>query len=367
MLTPTNTVLMKANREWESRPADQRFGSLQAMFDKAKGYRDTAAVANIHVKDLRVERSGEQLLLTGPAGNPAALNNLSFTQLSARAGAPAGYLKTLPAHLVVENLNTSLGQRAQRASEDEKDDRLQLLFGRNGSLNLRAITGEDYSRIWNADVVARLQGLEAAGPWQPAPEAFDGSRGLYLGERDMFAFMVDNERRIFESLPGGGLSRGFFCWNSETGDKSIGVMTFFYEYVCGNHRVWGASGIKEMRVAHIHTDENKAWNKLHVELKKYAEGSASEEEAKIERARNYVLGATKDDVLDAIFGKVNGLTKGMIGQAYDKAEQRTDWYGAPNTAWGFAGGLTEIARDYPNADERVALDRAATKVMEIAF
>jgi hypothetical protein len=33
---------------------------------------------------------------------------------------------------------------------------------------------------------------------------------------------------------------------------------------------------------------------------------------------------------------------------------------------GYAGGLTEIARDLPNASDRYALDCAATKVMQMA-
>jgi len=87
-------------------------------------------------------------------------------------------------------------------------------------------------RIWNSEITSRLCDLEARGPWQPAPAAFDGSRGLYMGDRDLFAFMVDSGRRIFEKLPGGGLSRGFFVWNSEVGAASFGIQTFFYEYVC---------------------------------------------------------------------------------------------------------------------------------------
>jgi excisionase family DNA binding protein len=43
--------------------------------------------------------------------------------------------------------------------------------------------------------------------------------------------IADSNRRIFETLPGGGLSRGFFVWNSEVGAASFGIQTFFYEYV----------------------------------------------------------------------------------------------------------------------------------------
>lgn len=363
MLQTSQNVLMGANRQWESRPADERYGSLDAMFAKAKFYKDNAAQSTVSLRDLTVVANDETLSIVGPTGTPALLNNLSFNQVAQRAQAPGGYLATLPAKLAAENLNTSLARRI--AASDETPE-AQILFGRNGQLTARAVTGPDYSRIWNADVIERLQALEQAGPWQPAPAAFDGSRGLYLGQRDMFAFLVDNERRIFEHGPGGGLSRGFFCWNSETGDKSIGVQTFFYEYVCGNHRVWGATGIKQVRIAHIHTNDSKAWGKLNVELKSYAETSAADEEAKIESARNYVIGATKDEVLDTLFGK-KVASRLMLGLAFEKAEEHSEWYGDPKSAWGFAGGLTEIARDLPNADERTALDKAATKVMEIAF
>lgn len=361
----SNTTLTQANAQWEARPADERFGSLAAMLDKAKYHRDNAAQAIVPLRDLRVETVGRDLAIVGPSNTPALLNNWSFGQMAARAGAPAGYLSTLPTELAAENLNTSLARRIANSDEDPK---VNLLFGRNGNLTARAVTSEDYSRIWNADVIERLGALEQAGPWQPAPAAFDGSRGLYLGDRDMFAFMVDNERRIFETGPGGGLSRGFFCWNGEVGDRSIGVMTFFYEFVCGNHRVWGASGMKELRVAHIHTSDAKAWNKLAITLKHYAEASAEEDEAKVQAARTYEIGADKEAVLDVIFGKrIPGLTKSFLSTAFDKAEERVDWYGNPRSAWGLAGGITEIARDLPNADDRNALDKAATKIMELAF
>jgi hypothetical protein len=185
----------------------------------------------------------------------------------------------------------------------------------------------------------------------------------------MFAFLVDNERRIFEKGPGGGLSRGFFVSNSEVGDASFQIMTFLYEYVCGNHRVWGVQNVNEARVIHIGNDQSgKAFQMMTVEVRKYAEASAADDEAKVLSARRYQIGADKDSVLDAIFKlKVPAITKKIAGEAYALAEQRVDWYGSPRTAWGYAGGLTEIARDLPNANDRHALDVAATKVMEMAF
>jgi hypothetical protein len=352
------TTLTNANRQWESRPADERFGSIEAMHKAAVGFKTSATVREIMSNALSVAARGNDLVLSARGWEGEALNNYSYGQLCQRAKAPAGYLNTLPTEIAADCLNHGL----QRAGDDKA---LQILSGEG---NIRAVTSDKYSRIWNADITARLLELEARGPWQPAPEAFDGSRGLYLGERDMFAFLVDNERRIFERGPGGGLGRGFFVSNSEVGDASFEIMTFWYEYVCGNHRVWGAQGIAEAKVIHIGRDQSsKAFDMMAVEVKKYAEGSAKDDELMVERCRRYVIGAKKDDVLDAIFKlKVPALSKTVAGQAYDLAEQRVDWYGAPNTAWGYAGGLTEIARDLPNASDRHALDLAATRIMEMA-
>jgi hypothetical protein len=359
-----SNVLTKANNQWASRPADERFGSIAAMHDRALASRTGAAVAKIKADALRLVAQGDDLQLQGPTGQTASLTNWSYRQVASRAGAPVDYITTLPAPLAAECLNTGL-----RRSEDSSDS--MVLFDKSGpaGLTARAMTSDKYSRIWNADITARLLELEARGPWQPAPAAFDGSRGLYLGDRDMFAFLVDNNRRIFESGPAGGLSRGFFIWNSEVGASSFGIMTFLYEYVCGNHRVWGVSDIAEMRIIHIGRDQQrKAFDKMTVELRKYADASAAEDEAKVTAARRFVIGANKDEILDELFKlKAPGLTRKLIGQSYDLAEKRVDWYGNPRTAWGMAGAITEIARDLPYAADRNTIELAATKVMEMAF
>jgi hypothetical protein len=358
-----STTLTQANAQWSRRPADERFGSLVEMDRAARAFKTSATVEQIKADALRVAASGTQLLLTGPKGGEAVMTNWAFSQMAERAKAPTAYLKTLPASIAADCLNHGL--------DGADDDKLtQVLVGRSGGTPVaRAVTSDKYSRIWNADITKRLLELEARGPWQPAPAAFDGSRGLYLGDRDMFAFLVDNERRIFETGPGGGLSRGFFVSNSEVGDASFSIMTFLYEYVCGNHRVWGAQSINEARIIHIGHDQSaKAFEMMTVEVRKYAEASSADDEAKVASTRTYQIGASKDDVLDAIFKlKVPAITKKLAGQAYDLAEQRVDWYGSPRSAWGYAGGLTEIARDLPNASDRHALDLAATRVMEMAF
>ena len=361
------TTLMAANAQWQSRPADERFSSLADLHARCAHQRSISAESkNVALRDLRVEAGVDQPLLVGSTGARAQFTHHSFGQLCRTAGAPAAYLRELPAELVARNLNYSL-QHSDRLIGEEGDKTAKLLFSKNGALTLRATTGNGYSRIWNADISSRLIRLTEQHPeWQPAPAAFDGSRGLYAGDTNMFVFLVDNDRRIFQKDAKGGLGRGFFASNSEVGDASFRLTTFLYNYVCGNHMVWGAQGVKELRIPHIGDANERAFREMTVELKAYADSSAKDDEAKVSAAQRFQIAGTKDEVLDRVFG-LRIMPRNQIEAGYEKAELREDWYGSPRSAWGLAGGLTEIARDLPNADARVQMERAAGKVLQMAF
>lgn len=363
------TTLMRANWEWSSRAADERFSSIEDMHKKALQMRHQARTADAQVRDLRVVAEDDDLRLVGETGTRADLTHWSLGQLAGIARAPASYIRTLPPQVAADCLNHGLrlAAEAEDGESDEDARRVRLLLDKNGHLRLRAINSEQYARIWNVDVLARIIELKTLGPWQEAPAAFDESRGQYMSDRDMFSFFVDSDRRIFETA-NGGLSRGFFVWNSEVGAASFGVMTFLYEFVCGNHRVWGASNVQELRLRHVGEAGSQWIGEMQARLTEYADASAEEDETKIKAAREFSLGLDRDEVVDAVFKVLAGkVSRRTIIKAHDLAEEHSEWYGDPRSAWGMSGGLTEIARDLPNADERVALDRASTRVTKMAF
>src|SRR5439155_14156253 len=109
---------------------------------------DTAKVIERPYAELRVEAQGEDVNLVGRGGIPATFTHWSFGQLSARAGAPADYLRSLPPTLAAQNLNYGLCNRPPEGNA-------QLLFHADGSLVLRAFTSDKYSRIWNHEVAQR--------------------------------------------------------------------------------------------------------------------------------------------------------------------------------------------------------------------
>jgi hypothetical protein len=118
-------------------------------------------------------------------------------------------------------------------------------------------------------------------------------------------------------------------------------------------------------------DARERWNSYALELKRYAESSASDEEAKIASAKTRIIAATKDEVLDRLFGiRSLNLTHKTLEAGYDKQQAMLETgveQDAPNTAWGIVQGLTRHSREITYADQRTAIDRAAGKILEIQF
>lgn len=160
--------LFKATRQWAVRPADQRFETLQELYDVTKGYADQAAQATTTWEKMRVEAVGPDVQLVGREDVPAKFTHWAFGQLCARVEAPASYLRELPATLAAQNLNHGLSNKGDQS-------KAQLMFHKNGGLVLRACTSDMYSRIWNYEIAGRLLQMQERG-WEPAKpdKRFDG-------------------------------------------------------------------------------------------------------------------------------------------------------------------------------------------------
>src|SRR5262245_25771890 len=130
--------IMRASNQWATRPADERFWTVQELYDATKAHRDAAATAKVNLADMRAEASDGSVILTGKTGATAELTHFAFGQLCARANAPAGYLRQLPATLAVQNLNHGLKAR----SIEEPDAEAKLLLHKNGGYFARAITSD---------------------------------------------------------------------------------------------------------------------------------------------------------------------------------------------------------------------------------
>jgi len=386
--------LYQASHQWATRPDDERFETLEQMIATTRHHAESARQATVKMRSLRCEvTANSNLALIGPTGQPARLTHWSFGQLTNRLATPPAYLRTLPPEMSASLINYGLQSRAAEDSD------AKLLVHANGDMICRAVTSDAYARIWNYEVLERLQNLTNSG-WQvpPARPARDGQAGarkataadvlrlssgrsslaikvgdmiapagLYASDHDCFCFLVNESIEINDGSDG-GLCRGVFVSNSEVGASSLKITQFLYRFTCGNHIVWGAKQVKELRIVHRGKADETFGRRLVAEVRQHAEQGAIEDQRRVDICRRFEISDVKRDVLDKLFSRKIAPMK-TLELAWDHAERDYDETHSanPRTAWGMAQGLTHLSQQTSYADERDELDRAAGKVLEMAF
>ena len=99
----------RVSSEWFSRPADERYLSLSELFAAVRGRTERSRSRTVESAAIRVEAcrdDAERLMLMLPGSDvPVAPTHWSFGQLAGLVGAPAAYLRQLPAPLEDVRLN----------------------------------------------------------------------------------------------------------------------------------------------------------------------------------------------------------------------------------------------------------------------
>jgi hypothetical protein len=366
------TILTQASHQWATRPADERFTSLTALHDHCAAQRAASKAAVIASRDLTVipvegDETHKGLQVIGRAGNAADVSNYAFGQLAQRAGAPASYLRTLPAALAADAMNYGL-----HVARDVEEVGV-LLTKQGGSVapQMRAATGPNYGRIWNSTVTGLLTerfgdgvsgNFRVPGEFGKRVEVTQDNTTLYAGDRDLFVFLADEERRI--EVPNrrdgktGSLSRGFFVWNSEVGSATFGVGLFLFDYVCSNRIVWGAQDYKEIKIRHTSGAPHRWLDEVAPAIQAYAQSSIGPMQATIEAAQR-----KKVDDLDA-FLKARRFTGSQVGGI--RAAHAADEGRPMETLWDVATGVTAYARGITYQDDRVEIERRGGEILALA-
>lgn len=360
--------LYSASRQWKSRPNDERFRTIEELIAFSKAVAQASSQISVSMKDLQVSatESGE-VELVGKQGVAAGFTHFGFGQFCGLVGAPSQWCRETPADLAVDNINYAIKRNGYG-----EDDTYKLLLMKDekltgGKLKLRAINGEGYGRIWNYEVAEKIAPALQNG-WS-TPKAMDEEErpsALYASDRDVFIFLVNHNIQIDDGS-GDRLFRGLFVEQSEVGTASLSLTEFYCKWVCGNHIVWGAKNVQEIAIRHVGDVEEKFKLNFEATVKRIENESVSDIERTIKRLRVKRIAATKEELLDMVFGR-RILTKKDTLAAYALAEKfaQVDGHNDPLSAWGFAQGVTRLSQEQPYGDKRTELDRAAGKVLNLA-
>jgi len=386
--------LYAASRQWATRPADERFWTLQEMRDQCYEYYHNRTEQTMMLGDLKFEADSSNEIYMTAKGNAMRLSNWGFKQLCGDLGAPANYLGGLPSVLTSEVMNHHLSQHRSR-------NPVTIIGLKNNGHNdevFRFYNTPTYTRIWNYQICDQLLEVARHGDGWRVPPARPtsmegptkvatrqdvlramgnglsinvgdhiGPAGLYASDHDMFAFLVNEEHRIPDGTSA-GLARGIFISNYEVPGYAFKVWRFLYRYVCGNHIVWGAENVATFRIIHVNVSFQLAWEAMAKELRGWLDRSSKEDTDKIKRLQTYKLGDDLEEVCDKIYAFRFNITRKQLESAYIKVQTETsDEDGDPCTPWGMVNGLTRLSQESPYADERTRLETAVGRLMMVNF
>ncbi|MGB3337210.1 MAG: DUF932 domain-containing protein [Devosia sp.] len=369
----------RVSSEWFSRPADERYLSLSDLMASVQGRAERSRTHTVESAAIRVEASrdnAERLTLVLPgADRPVAPTHWSFGQLASITGAPATYLRQLPAPIAGVNLQYGLtSHRAEQVKTLETED---------GRVELRAVTGPDYGRIYDHELVAAVQKIAGNGTgdtrWK-VPGVLDWSTGvynprvditsdtttLYASDRDVFLFLVDDLNPIEAGrLPDGSPDlyfRGFYCWNSEVGAKTLGIASFYLRAVCQNRNLWGVEDFEEITIRHSKYAASRFAHQVAPALARFANSSPLPFVNGIQAAREKIVARSDDDRTD--FLRKRGFSKAETTKIIDivLAEEGHK----PESVFDFVQGITAVARNKPHQDARLDLEAKAKKLLDRA-
>jgi len=366
----------RVSSEWFSRPDDERYLSLSDLYAAVRARAERATARTVETKALRVEASrddAERLALIVPGRDePIAPTHWSFGQMCSLIGAPAGYMRQLPATLAGINMQHGLlSHRAELVKTLEADD---------GRTELRAVTGPDYGRIWDHELVAAVMKIAGDGTgdtrWKvpglldwstmthnPFVEVTKDTTTLYASDRDVFLFLVDDAHAIEAGrLPNGEPDlyfRGFYCWNSEVGSKTLGMASFYLRAVCMNRNIWGAEGFEEISIRHSKFASHRFAHQAAPALERFATSSPAPFLTGIKAAREQIV-ARKDDDRTSFLrrrGFSRPETEKIIATVLEEEGR------PPESIFDFVQGITALARTKPHQDSRLELEGKAAKLL----
>lgn len=369
----------RVSSEWFSRPDDERYLSLTDLYDAVRCRAERAQARTVESRAVRVEAArdnAERLALLVPGRDePVAPTHWSFGQLCSLVGAPSSYMRQLPAALAGINLQHGLlSHRAELVKTLEADD---------GRVELRAVTGPDYGRIWDHELVAAVMKIAGNGTgdtrWKvpgvldwntmthnPFVDITKDTTTLYASDRDVFLFLVDDTHPIEAGrLPDGSPDlyfRGFYCWNSEVGSKTLGIASFYLRAVCMNRNLWGVENFEEITIRHSKFAAQRFAHEAAPALTSFANSSPAPFIAGIKAARERIV-ARNDDDRDSFLRK-RGFSKSETAKIVETVLQEEGR--PPESLFDFVQGITALARGKAHQDARLELEGRAKRLLERA-
>lgn len=337
-------TLTRAHQELFRRTPDECFDSFDSLYHRCRMDRELSEDRWVRPQELVLSHD----LTIGIADNPDfQLNDWSFSQLCRMAGVNKD---------TINRLSHKTASKALEETLPSSDKPLQILTTGD---QIRSVHGVAYTRLWNVELLDLVR--EFASDFTPPQKAMDNtSTGLYCGEQDMFAFMIDPLG--WAEIDGEAFAPGFFIWNSEVERRTLGIQTFWFQKVCQNHLVWDAVEVVEFTRKHTANVREGL-----TEIRRIIEGLVAKRDARrdgfvevMRKAMTAKLGADADEVVKRLGQE--GIPRHLIKDAMEIAQQQGGF-----TIFALVDALTRLSQRVTLAGDRMELDAKIGQLLSLAL
>ena len=189
---------------------------------------------------------------------------------------------------------------------------------------------------------------------------------LYASDRDVFLFLVDDTHPIEAGRLADGSPdlyfRGFYCWNSEVGSKTLGTASFYLRAVCMNRNLWGVENFEEITIRHSKFAAQRFAHEAAPALTRFVDSSPAPFVAGIKAARERIVAHSDDD--RETFLRQRGFSKSETAKIVETVLQEEGR--PPESLFDFVQGITALARGKAHQDARLELEGKAKRLLERA-
>lgn len=364
------------SQHWYNRPDDERFLDLKSLYQHCKDRSEQSKEMVVSSNGIRFhafENDELAIDLGDTHGHLVNPSHWAFGQACKLVGAPAGYLRTIPAKLA--------GICLQYGYTNRDVEQVGVFAQHNGHHTLRAMTGPTYGRIHDMDVARAVMQVAGNGTgdtkwkvpgvmswgdhvYDPNVPITKSTTTLFASDRDVYMFLCDDTNPIeIGKLKNGEpdlVFRGFYVSNSEVGNGALSITTMLLRAVCQNRILWGVQNQETMRIVHSSRAPERFITEAGPALDRYAAASALPIVEGIQAAKNAIVAESEED--GKAFLKKKGYTmsecNAIINQMF--AEEGED---ADISIWNLVQGATANARRQPHQDERIRQEKAAARLM----
>ncbi|MEZ6100639.1 MAG: DUF932 domain-containing protein [Pirellulaceae bacterium] len=336
-------TLKKAHDELFRRTPDEAYKSFDDLYDHCSRQRLQSEDLWERPQDLTLTHD---MTVCAGDGNELILNDWSFSQMCRMAGVSKD---------TVNRLSHRTASRVFEETLPHADKPLQVLT--TGS-DIRSIHGVAYTRLWNADLLDVVK--EFASDFTPPQKAMDDtSTGLYCGEQDLFAFMIDPTG--WAEIEGEAFAPGFFVWNSEVGKRSLGIQTFWFQKVCQNHIVWDATKVVDFSRKHT-ANVRDGLNEIRSILERLVARRDERRDSFVtvmKKAMTERLGDDAEEVTKVL--SAEKIPRGLIKDAMEIARQQGGF-----TIFALVDALTKLSQKVNYVGDRTELDSRIGQLLALA-